>query len=148
MKINRLSLMTGIPLIDKQHAEYADLVDQCFELALHGNVSKQDLFKEIRAVIKYAVEHFDAEEFLMRSKKYPAYAEHLSKHNIFRDKMDVLFSDIEEDVDLDEYTIRLSKWLIEWFYEQVQTDDMKLAVFLKEMTSKELSDKPDAGDGL
>jgi hemerythrin len=134
MKIDRQLLMTGIPLIDKQHEEYANLVDQLFGLITRKKVTREALSKEIDAVIKYAVEHFDAEEFLMRSQKYPAYAEHLAKHNIFRDKMDSLPLDMQEDISLDEYAITLNKWLIQWFYDQVQIDDRKLAVFLKRAT--------------
>lgn len=131
MKIDKQLLITGIPLIDKQHEEYADLVDRLFELAVHGNVDRQTLSREVSAIIKYAVEHFDTEEYIMRSREYPAYAEHRSKHNIFRDRTDTLTLVSEGDMDLDGYTITLSKWLIEWFCEQVQTDDKKLAVFLK-----------------
>jgi hemerythrin len=86
---------------------------------------------ETREVVKYAMEHFDAEEALMRSRKYPAYEEHLAKHNVFRDWTDTLATELEGETDLDEYTIRLSKWLIEWFCDQVLTDDRKLAAFLK-----------------
>ncbi len=131
IKTDKRFPVMGIPLLDKQHTEYADLVDRLFKLAERGSVSRETLSRETNAVIKYAGEHFDTEEYLMRSQKYPAYAEHLSKHNTFRDWTDTLILDLEGDIDLDGYTITLSKWLIEWFYDQVQTDDQKLAVFLK-----------------
>ncbi len=131
MKIDRRLLMTGIPLIDRQHEAYADLVDRLFDLARRGNVERQMLFLERSAVIQYAMEHLDAEEQLMRSEKYPAYEEHRAKHDFFRDWTDTLSSDLEGDVDLDEYAKSLSKWLIAWFCSQVQTDDIKLALFLK-----------------
>src|ERR1035437_6169818 len=108
MKIDRRFLITGIPIIDKQHREYADLADRLFELAARGNVDRQTLSRETSAVVKYAVEHFDTEEYLMRSEKYPAYAEHRAKHNTFRDRTDTLVLGLEGDVDLDEYTITLS----------------------------------------
>ncbi len=131
MKIDRQFLITGIPAIDRQHEEYADLVDRLFELAGAGNVTRQILARETRAVNKYAMEHFDTEEHLMRSRQYPAYEEHFAKHNVFREWTDTLPLDLADGVDLDAYTIALSKWLIEWFCDQVQTDDRKLAVFLK-----------------
>ena len=139
--------MTGIPLIDKQHKEYADLVDRLFGLTARGNVARQTLSREAGAVLKYAVEHFDAEEYIMRSQQYPAYAEHRSKHNIFRDRTDTLATDVEGDMDIDGYTVTLSKWLIEWFCDQVQTDDKKLAVFLKRTPHRQTPDQADAGDG-
>ena len=133
MKIDRQLLITGIPLIDRQHEEYADLVDRLFELAMRGNVARETLFRERCAVMKYAIEHFDAEEQLMRAEKYPAYENHRAKHAIFRDWTDTWSSDFEGEVDLDEYTMSLSRWLIEWFCDQVQTDDLKMAVFLKRL---------------
>lgn len=131
MKIDRHRLMTGIPLIDRQHEAYADLVDRLFDLARQGHVEPQALFRERRAVIQYAMEHFDAEEQLMRAENYPAYEAHRAKHDIFREWTDTLASDLEGDVDLDDYARSLSKWLIDWFCDQVQTDDRRLADFLK-----------------
>lgn len=133
MKIDRHLLITGIPLIDRQHEEYADLVDRLFELARHGKVERQTLLTERNAVIRYAMEHFDAEEQLMLSERYPAYEAHRAKHSVFRDWTDTLASDLEGDVDFDDYARDLSKWLIAWFCNQVQTDDLKLALFLKSM---------------
>jgi len=137
MRTDRQALITGIPLIDRQHEEYADLVDRVFELASQGNVSREALSRESSEAIRYAVEHFDAEEHLMRAHEYPAYEEHLAKHNVFRDRIDILSLDIEGDVDLDAYTLTLSKWLIGWFCDQVQTDDRKLAAALHKMGNKQ-----------
>lgn len=130
MKLDREVLVTGIPLIDRQHAEYADLVDRFCVMADRGGVSRQLLSAEVSAVIKYAVEHFDAEEYLMRSASYPAYVEHRDKHNVFRTKTDALIGEWESGLDTDTFIIRLSRWLIEWFCDQVQNDDRKLALFL------------------
>ncbi len=128
--LDRTVLMTGIPLIDRQHAEYADLVDKLFVMANRGGVNRQTLSAEVDAVIKYAVEHFDAEEYLMRSANYPALEEHSRKHNVFRVKTDRLVAEWKDGLNADEFTVRLSRWLIEWFCDQVQNDDRKLAVFL------------------
>lgn len=129
--MNRQLLITGIPLIDRQHEAYADLVDRLFDMARGGNVTRPALFEARCDVIRYAMEHFDAEEQLMRSNQYPAYEAHLAKHNIFREWTDTLTADLEGDVDLDEYTRDLSQWLVSWFCNQVQTDDRALAFFLR-----------------
>jgi hemerythrin len=131
MKINRRLLLTGIPLIDQQHEEYANLVERLFALVAQGGVAKEMLLEETRTIIKYATEHFYAEEYLMRSHDYPDFAEHLAKHNLFRDWTDKLSSDLEGEPDLNEYVHAMSQWLADWFCQQVQTDDRKLAVFLK-----------------
>lgn len=129
--MNKELLITGIPLIDRQHEEYARLVDQVFEAAERGRTRKKTVLLRTNAVIEYAIEHFDAEEALMLSEKYPKYEEHRAKHNIFRAKTDSFISMLENDIDLDEYMILLSKWLVKWFCDQVQNDDLKLASFIK-----------------
>jgi hemerythrin len=142
MSIDKKLLITGIPLIDKQHQAYAELVDRFFELATNGHVARQTLVAEISAVIKYAVEHFDAEEFIMRIINYPAYDEHRAKHNLFRARADTLPSELAVAEDLDLYIVTLCKWLIEWLVNQVQDDDMKLADFLRRLTHEQFSNLP------
>ncbi len=130
IKFDRRLLVTGVPLIDRQHAEYADLVEKMFAMALRGGVSRRELSGAMDAVLKYAMEHFDAEELVMLEHQYPAYAEHRAKHNIFRDRTDLLSAGMADLTDMDTFIVRLSRWLIEWFCDQVQTDDLKLAAFL------------------
>ena len=131
MIIDKKLLITGVPRIDHQHEKYAILVDEVFELANHGNVSKEDVLSKTKDVLEYAMEHFDDEESLMLAENYPAYEEHRAKHDIFRQKTDALPSSFDEDMDLEEHMITLSMWLIEWFCDQVQTDDLKLAEFIR-----------------
>ncbi len=131
IQFDRRLLITGIPLIDRQHAEYANLVESLFAQAMRGGVSRRELSGAMDAVLKYAMEHFDAEELVMLEHQYPAYAEHRAKHNIFRDRTDSLSAGMKDLTDMDTFTVQMSRWLIEWFCDQVQTDDRKLAAFLK-----------------
>jgi hemerythrin len=82
-------------------------------------------------VLAYAIEHFDAEEALMLSTQYPGYEIHRMKHNEFRDEADRLHDICKKDIDPEDLVIRLTKWLVEWFYEQILTHDKALAAFLK-----------------
>ena len=133
MKIDR-AIRTGIPLIDNQHDAYVKLVDEFFEMADQGNVDRDELVKAVDGVIKYAVEHFDAEEHLMRSIEYPYYEEHLNKHNFFRSQTDSYVKEVRETSDINTCTVRLSKWLVGWLCEQVQDDDLKLANYMRNET--------------
>lgn len=142
IKFDRRLLITGIPLIDRQHAEYADLVEKMFAMALRGGVSRRELSGAMNAVLKYAMEHFDAEELIMLTRQYPAYAEHRAKHNIFRDRTDLLSAGLDDKTDIDKFTVQMSRWLIEWFCDQVQTDDMKLAAFLTQSRTCAHATKP------
>lgn len=130
MIIDSNEYMTGIPLIDNQHKQYFELVNKLIDTHNKGDMDKATLNKYIKEVFSYAEEHFDAEEYLMRSIKYPLYEEHLAKHNEFRDKADEFLAGIEEEIDINDYVNNLCEWLVDWFKTQVLNDDVKLARLL------------------
>lgn len=131
MIIDPNEYMIGIPLIDNQHKQYLELVNRLVTAHNNGKIDMPTLDNYVKKAFSYANEHFDAEEYLMRSTKYPLYEEHLAKHNEFRDKMDVFLSELEGKINIDAYVKNLCKWLIDWFKVQVLNDDVKLAGFLK-----------------
>lgn len=139
MNIDREKLKTGIPLIDRQHKEYADLVDRVFQQVELQDESKAKPCEAVMAVLKYAIEHFDAEEALMESENYPALEPHRTKHNHFRNKADSMIPELQKATDLNEFMLDMSKWLVSWFIDQVQDDDVKLAEYLKKNGHASLS---------
>lgn len=133
MIVSPQEYMTGIPAIDNQHAHYVELLDKFVVRSREGNISQAEFNEDVNALVAYALEHFDSEEFLMRSIAYPRYEEHLAKHNVFRDKMDVLLEEIEAGgINIDAFMKKVSKWLIEWFKIQLLDDDAKLAKYIRE----------------
>jgi hemerythrin len=133
MIVNPSKYLTEIPLIDKQHKQYIALVNRLVDKHHQGNMAKAEFTDYINEIDVYALEHFEAEEFLMRSAKYPFYEEHLAKHDSFRDKMGTFIEDIEtKEIDINKDVKTLCEWLIEWFKTQVLYDDIKLARFIKE----------------
>lgn len=146
MNIDRKLFKTGIPLIDQQHESYLDLVERFFNFSGH-QADRKILGHELDKVFAYAVEHFDTEEYLMRSMQYPWLKEHSDKHATFRDNVDGFSAELlNSDLNLHTFTTRLAEWLVEWFAEQVQVDDRKLAGFLKKhadtRTHKPLGNNP------
>jgi len=131
MKIDRQSFRTGVSLIDNQHEQYVDLVDELFELCQQSDIDQADVDAALRRVLAYALEHFDAEEAPMRSTGYHAYESHRAKHDEFRDEADRLCAMRKEDSAPDDQLIHLTKWLVEWFCEQTLVHDKALAAFLK-----------------
>jgi len=131
MNIDHQSYYTGISLIDNQHEHYLCLVDDMFALCEEPKVEQAAVEDGLTRVLAYAIEHFDAEEALMLSTQYPGYETHRMKHNEFRDEADRLHDICKKDIDPEDLVIRLTKWLVEWIYEQVLTHDKALAAFLK-----------------
>jgi hemerythrin-like metal-binding protein len=73
MIIDPSKYLTGIPLIDKQHKQFILLVNKLVVNNHKGDMTKAEFNDCFDEIIAYALEHFDAEEFLMRSAKYPLY---------------------------------------------------------------------------
>ena len=133
MIIDPSKYLTGIPLIDKQHKQYIALINKLVNKYHQGNMTKAGFTDYVNEIEAYALEHFDAEEFLMRSAKYPLYEEHLAKHDSFRDKIGSFTEGMEtKEIDLSKDVKTLCEWLIDWFKVQVLDDDIKLAKFIKE----------------
>lgn len=131
MKIDRSLIHTGIPLIDRQHEGYADLVDRVFDLCSEPTVSRNTLVAPVNQALAYALEHFDCEERLMRSERYPICDGHVVRHNFFRDEADKFAAELQAPALADDFTVRLARLLLTWFCGHVQTEDLQLAVFLK-----------------
>lgn len=125
-------LQTGIPLIDRQHAAYEELTGRVFALCTEARVARNLLAPEVALVRAYALDHFDCEEQLMRSAKCPFYNGHVARHNVFREQSDVFAAELAQDPLADDFTIRLARLLVDWFCDHVQSEDMRLAAFLRE----------------
>jgi len=143
MKIDRQLFYTGIPLIDRQHEQYIALIDEFFELVERSHVKQPAVDASLNKVLAYALEHFDSEEALMISSRYEGYEGHRNKHDEFRNEADRLSAMNKENIDPDDQLIHLTKWLLEWFYDQVLVHDRALAAFLKRQR-QEPSSKPSA----
>ena len=124
-------LRTGIPLIDRQHEAYEEMTCRILALCAEPHIARSVLVAEMAQVRTYALDHFDCEEQLMCSKKYPHLNEHVGRHNIFREQSDNFASELNDDPLADDFAVRLSRLLVDWFCDHVQNVDMKLAAFLR-----------------
>ena len=87
------------------------------------------LSDNVNAIMVYVIEHFDAEEHLMYSEEYPLCEAHSMKHDIFRNKMDGFFAELDADeIDIDDYVKRLCALLVNWFKDELLKDDIELDV--------------------
>jgi hemerythrin len=74
----------GIQIIDDQHKEFIDLVNDMYYHATGNKEQEHEYFnKVIKKVEQYLKTHFETEENLMRAIHYPGYAEHKKRHDSF-----------------------------------------------------------------
>ncbi len=137
MKIDRHLFRTGVPVIDNQHEQYLNLVEQLFVVNSQAHSDDETFKAALRSVLAYSIEHFDAEEALMRSLNYPGYEAHVRKHDEFRLETDRWCEPEQQLSAPDLRLIELNKWLLVWFCEQTQVYDKGLAVFLSRRNEKE-----------
>ena len=134
MKIDERLFRVGIPLIDNQHEAYLNLLDDLLTASGEAVINKSKVDEALKKAFIYAVEHFDAEEMLMTSCKYPGFDAHRAKHNEFREGVERLM--IEGDyLSPSAFLTEVNKWMLKWFCDQTQVYDRALAEFLKKQPS-------------
>jgi len=74
----------GIKLIDDQHKELVELVNEMFNHVTGNGLQERDYFNRvIQEAVNYVKTHFATEEKLMLATKFPGYTEHKKEHESF-----------------------------------------------------------------
>lgn len=124
------SLRIGIPLIDFQHKQLLDQLDQLSE-ALQ---TKQDL-KEIKLLLSfldmYVNNHFGYEESCMELHKCPVACNNKTAHMQFVRVLNEIRGEIEQNRSFPLIANRINLDLINWFVNHIRGIDSKLAGSVK-----------------
>jgi hemerythrin-like metal-binding protein len=123
--------MIGIVALDNQHAHYHGLIDQFTDLCMEIDVDLSEVNNFFSQIIDYSIEHFDAEEFFMRSIDYPDYSVHVGHHDEFRSKLEELSEKLKNIKNVSEFAENTIDWVDNWFFMHIAKDDMKLAEYYK-----------------
>jgi len=83
------SLSVGIPALDAQHQEIFARV-AALDAALCSGASDAELGDLLAWLKRYTLDHFEAEERIMRRVGYPGLAAHAGEHGDFRRKAEML----------------------------------------------------------
>jgi len=74
----------GIKLIDDQHKELVELVNEMFNHVTGNDLQEHNYFNRvINDAVSYVKTHFATEEKLMLATKFEGYAEHKKEHDSF-----------------------------------------------------------------
>jgi len=74
----------GIKLIDNQHKELVELVNEMFNHVTGNDLQEHNYFNRvINDAVSYVKTHFATEEKLMLATKFDGYAEHKKEHDTF-----------------------------------------------------------------
>lgn len=119
---------TGILSMDDQHRKIIDLINE-----LYKKIRREDTHGSVQEVLvemmKYAEEHLQAEEKLLKINEFHDYDEHISKHVIYRERLKALMAESQNDPDAavkSTYT-----FLRQWWMGHIVEEDKKYGEFLK-----------------
>ena len=124
------SLAIGVAEIDDQHRSLVEKAAQ-FDAAVRAGESSRTLQELFDFLARYAQEHFEAEERLMREAGYPRLASHMLEHAEFRRRLATLLPHWESEGDSTSLLMAVSGFLIRWLREHIASSDRAIGEYLR-----------------
>ena len=123
------TLVTGNDMIDSQHKELIDRINQLLESCEEGQ-GKIKAVKMLDYLLDYTVFHFEAEEKLQEEIQYPGIQEHKAKHAEFKQAVKELQEMLEEEEGPTEaFVAQVQKNVVDWLYDHIKGFDRSVAEY-------------------
>ena len=113
----------GIAEVDHEHRELIELINE-LQQDLQAGSDTQKIVRSLGEIYAQIAAHFALEEKMMRTNRYPAYAEHKEDHETLLDDLRDIMDGVEDDGNLDEAQLNVD--LNRWFSDHFRTHDAKL----------------------
>ncbi|MEI6559173.1 MAG: bacteriohemerythrin [Rhodospirillaceae bacterium] len=128
------SLLVGYEPIDAEHKALVALIGELYG-TLRAGGGRDTLEAALFDLADHVAAHFNHENDLMVSRRYPARADHLLEHRILIDQLDTVLDTI--DLIGDEAVLDALSFIERWFADHVHAADARLGAFLARV------DRPD-----
>lgn len=125
------ALAVGVREVDEQHKEIFRRVDALAQ-ALIARRGAEELDPMFDFLGEYVVEHFGAEEALMRLHRYPRRAAHEAEHRAFEADFRALRSEHARDGATGFLLVKLNNRVAQWLTSHISKIDRELGQFLRE----------------
>ena len=123
---------TGIEVVDRQHRELVEQVNRLLQ-AMRAGKGRKVVGDLLAFLGRYAVEHFQTEEEIMRKGGYPEYERHRAVHEAFKRDFAKLAAEYEKQANTKlALTIEVQKRVMEWLRQHILKTDKKAAEHLRE----------------
>ena len=112
----------GVSVMDEEHKGFIGIINKVIA-ARQRNYSQEEVEEVLSGLVKFAKEHFKAEEAYMSKFEYPDYLLHYNEHLNFSLHMIIYNNQVING----EYNImdELYNYLQEWFVHHIQKTDKK-----------------------
>ncbi len=133
MKIEWSSeLETGNKNIDFQHKQLIaylnDLLDSC---AKGSDV--EVLSSNLSFLVEYTAKHFHDEEEIQKQCGYPDYPNHKLKHDDFKQTVETLMQDFEDNGSSAELSKTLNDTVAIWFMQHINREDKRIVEHIRSL---------------
>lgn len=113
--------------IDEQHRKLFDMVNELHD-AMGSGKGSQVAPSIVKRLVAYALEHFAAEEEMMRRAKFPNFGSHKAKHDQLCRDVVKMMKDIEDGKNV--LSMDLQAFLRQWLQTHILDSDKSYAACL------------------
>ena len=125
------SLQIGVSLIDEQHHELVNKLDEFVDFCKHGDGS-EEVGQTLKYVVSYIRMHFKDEEELQALYAYPDMIAHKKLHEWFIQNTIDLVQELKKNGPSEDLSEKVRKSLLLWFVRHIHIEDMKVGIYLKD----------------
>lgn len=126
----------GLPAIDADHMELAELCNQFLEAA-EARARIPDLARILDRLILRTHAHFTAEERMLDRHNYPGLAIHKAEHDRLLTQANILktrYDDVAQEDEIRALTEETSEFLKSWLLDHIRTNDRPYRPFIMTLT--------------
>ena len=125
------STTTGIAVVDSQHTELFDRVNNLLKALVLAKGNKE-VGDTVRFLDSYVKVHLSTEEDYMIKYDYPGYPPHKKAHIIFTNNVLKLKTEFEARGPTFQLATTVQEMIGDWFVNHIKSVDMRYVPFLKD----------------
>lgn len=124
-------LTVGVDFIDAQHKELFSRTNALLEACMRGE-GADGVVATIAFLMQYVVEHFNAEEEVMRRAKFSGFAEHAAMHREFRKAVEAFGDEIVKKGSVGTDTVvKVNRLIVGWLNNHIRKVDRAMAAAIR-----------------
>lgn len=128
------SLMIGVAEVDEQHEALFEVAGR-LDAAARVRKPVDHLEESFAFLAEYALDHFAAEERVMREIGYPQLAQHMQEHALLKRQLASLVPQWSSEGASPAVLMALRGFLEHWLAEHVTTSDKRIGDFVRNRTA-------------
>lgn len=131
-------LSTGVDFIDGQHKELFKRTNDLLEACMRAE-GVDAVLSTIAFLSQYVVEHFNAEEDIMKRARYEGFTEHAKMHREFRKNVEAFADEIVRSGRVGTDTVvKMNRLIVGWLNNHIRRVDREMAAAIRKTAPETL----------